>query len=263
VADSPAARHALRTLAFLARQGVPIPAASIARELELPRSSTYRLLGVLIDEGFVVRVPGESRYGLGVAAFELGFAYTRQGPLQWMGHASLARLVDRTGHNGHLAVLHGRDVLYVVEERAPGRPSLVTEVGVRLPAHLTASGLAMLAALTPSQLRTLFPPRHVFEQRHERGPRSVSELRELLAAIRADHYALEEGSVTPGFSSVGCAVLDHGGHPAAAVALTFPARELDELGRRRLAVQVQATASELSRAVGGASAGAASASGSS
>ncbi len=251
MADSPAARHALKALALLARQGMPIPAASIARELSLPRSSTYRLLNVLIEEGFVVRLPGESRYGLGVAAFELGFAYTQQGPLQWIGHASLARLVDRTGHNGHLAVLHGRDVLYVVEERAPGRPSLITEVGVRLPAHLTASGLAMLAALSPSQLRALFPPRHVFEQRQGVGPRSLSNLRQMLAQIRQEHYAAEDGSVTPGFSSVGCAVLDHGGHPAAAVALTFPTHELDELARRRLAVQVQATASELSRAVGG------------
>ena len=42
-----------------------------------------------------------------------------------------------------IAVLHGRDVLYVVEERAPGRPPLVTDVGVRLPAHLTASGRAI------------------------------------------------------------------------------------------------------------------------
>ena len=50
---------------------------------------------------------------------------------------------------GHLAVLHGRDVLYLVEERAPRRPSLVTDVGVRLPAHLTATGRAMLAALPP------------------------------------------------------------------------------------------------------------------
>jgi len=40
-------------------------------------------------------------------------------------------LVDAARHNAHLAVLHGRDVLYVIEERAPGRPPLVTDVGVR------------------------------------------------------------------------------------------------------------------------------------
>ena len=69
-------------------------------------------------------------------------------------------------------MLHGRDVLYVVEERAPGRPPLVTDVGVRLPAHLTASGRAMLAALPPAQVRALYPDRGAFVDRHGPGPRS-------------------------------------------------------------------------------------------
>src|ERR1700678_4442348 len=107
MADAPAVRQALRALALLGRQAAPIPAASIARELELPRSTTYRLLGVLVEQGFVVHLPDERRYGLGVAAFELGFAYTRQEPLQWMGRSTLARLVDQTRYNGHFAILHG------------------------------------------------------------------------------------------------------------------------------------------------------------
>jgi hypothetical protein len=55
--------------------------------------------------------------------------------------------IDRTNESAHLAVLNGRDVLYVLEERAPGKPPLVTDVGVRLPAQLTASGRAILAAV--------------------------------------------------------------------------------------------------------------------
>jgi DNA-binding IclR family transcriptional regulator len=250
MADAPAVRQALRALALLGRQAAPIPAASIARELALPRSTTYRLLGVLVEQGFVVHLTDERRYGLGVAAFELGFAYTRQEPLQWMGRSTLARLVDQTSYNGHFAILHGGDVLYVVEERAAGRASLVTDVGVRLPAHLAASGLAMLAALTPRQLRALFPPNHRFVQRNDTGPESLSELRTLLRDARQAGYAEENGSVTPGFASVGCAVLDHGGYPAAAVALTFPAHELDPPARAQLAVHVQAAARQLSRAIG-------------
>jgi DNA-binding IclR family transcriptional regulator len=254
MADAPAVRQALRALVLLGRQAAPIPAGAIARELELPRSTTYRLLSVLVEQGFVVHIPDERRYGLGVAAFELGFAYTRQEPLQWMGRSTLARLVDQTRHNGHFAILHGGDVLYVVEERAAGRASLVTDVGVRLPAHLTASGLAMLAALTTRQLRALFAPDHRFVQRNGTGPTSLSQLRTLLHEAREAGYAQEDGSVTPGFASVGCAVLDHGGHPAAAVALTFPSRELGLAARAELAVRVQAAARQLSRAIRGAAA---------
>ena len=62
----PAARSALAVLQVLARSPGPVPAATLARELGLPRSSTYHLLTELIDAGFVVHLPEERRYGLGV-----------------------------------------------------------------------------------------------------------------------------------------------------------------------------------------------------
>ena len=251
MANAAAASHALAVLRLLARHTEPQPAAAIARDLALPRSSVYHLLRVLTDEGFVVHLPEERRYGLGVAAFELGSAYTRQAPLQRVGRSLLARLVETTGHNAHLAVLHGRDVLYVVEERAPGRPPLVTDVGVRLPAQLTASGLAMLAALPAQQVRALFPSRDAFVHRHGVGPESASALRGLLQEVRRTGYASEDGSVTPAFASVASAVLDHGGHPVAGVALTFPADEVGQVARRTLATRVTRTAAELSRRISG------------
>lgn len=247
MSNAPAAGHALAILNLLARHAEPMPAAAIARSLELPRSSIYHLLTVLQDNGFVVHLPEERRYGLGVAAFELGSAYTRQAPLQRVARPVLARLVDATKHNGHFAVLHGRDVLYVIEERAIGRPTLVSDVGVRLPAQLTASGLAMLSALPTAQVRALFPSRDVFVQRNGIGPLSLPALRSLLVRVRADGFAQEDGSVSPGFSSVGVAVLDHGGHPSAGIALTFPTDQVTADERVALAEAVGRSARELSR----------------
>jgi DNA-binding IclR family transcriptional regulator len=251
VANAAAATQALAVLRLLARHTEPQPAAAIARDLALPRSSVYHLLKVLTVEGFVVHLPEERRYGLGVAAFELGSAYTRQAPLQRVGRPLLSRLVETTTQNAHLAVLHGRDVLYVIEERAPGRPPLVTDVGVRLPAQLTASGLAMLAALPAQQVRALFPSRDAFVQRHGTGPESPAALRTLLQRVRRNGHADEDGSVTPEFASVASAVLDHGGHPVAAVAVTFPAADVAPSVRRALADQVARTAAELSRRISG------------
>ena len=200
-----------------------MPASAIARDLGLPRSTTYHLLNVLRDEGFVVHLPEERRYGLGVAAYELGSAYLRQDPLRWIAQTVLTRLVAATTHNAHLAVLDGRDVLYVIEERAPGRPGLVTDVGVRLPAHLTASGLAMLAALPAPQLDALFPDRSTLARRNAAGPTSLTQLRKLLDTARANGFAEEDGFVTAGLASVATAVLDHARQPIAAVAVTYPA----------------------------------------
>ena len=112
----------------------------------------------------------ERRWASGVAAYELGTGYVRQAPLARVARVPLARLVDRVGQSAHLAVLHGREVIYVIEERAPGRPPLVTDVGVRLPAQLTASGRAMLAALPAAQVRALFPGPDAFVTRHDVGP---------------------------------------------------------------------------------------------
>jgi DNA-binding IclR family transcriptional regulator len=145
----PAATKTLRVLRFLASQPDPVPLDRIARACGLPRSTAYHLVSAMIEEGFVVHLADEHRYGLGVAAFEVGSGYSRQEPLQRISRRTLADLVDRTSQTAHLAVLHGRDVLYVVEERAPGRAPLVTDVGVRLPAHLTASGRASCPPCLP------------------------------------------------------------------------------------------------------------------
>src|SRR3954463_16610088 len=193
----PAATRTLRVLRYLASQPAPVPLDAIARACDLPRSSAYHLVTAMVGEGFVVHLADEHRYGLGVAAFEVGSGYARQGPLQRIPPPPPPELVDRPRQSAHLAVLHGSDVLYVLEERAPGRPPLVTDVGVRLPAHLTASGRAILAPLPAAQVRALYPDRSSFVDRHGLGPRSLGALRTLLADTRQRGYALEEGEVTP------------------------------------------------------------------
>jgi DNA-binding IclR family transcriptional regulator len=205
VSQVPAATRTLRVLRFLATQADPVPLDRIVRACDLPRSTAYHLLNTMIDEGFVVHLPEEHRYGLGVAA--------------------------------------------VVEERAPGRPPLVTDVGVRLPAHLTASGRAILAALPASQVRALYPDRAAFVDRHGKGPASLSALRTVLSATRQRGHATEDGEVTPGLCSVAAAVLDHNGHPVAGVAVTFPG----DTGADdpRAAAAVTATAERLTRRVSG------------
>lgn len=247
----PAARQTLEILGYLSRQAGPVPAASLVRDLDLPRSTVYHLLQTLVDHGFVTHLAEERRYALGLAAYELGTGYGRQAPLARVARVPLAELADRTRHSAHLAVLHGREVLYVIEERAPGRPPLVTDVGVRLPAALTASGRAVLAELPPAQLRALYPDAGAFVLRTGVGPRSLSALRSLLVEARRAGHADEDGEVTAGFASVGAAVLDHSGHPVAGVAVTFPAAATSAARREDIAGRVRRTADLLSRRVGG------------
>lgn len=245
----PAAAQTLTILRYLAGQPNSVAAATLARELNLPRSTIYALLATLVQYGFVVHLADDRRYALGIAAYELSGGYARQAPLQRLARLPMAALVDSTGESAHLAVLHGREVVYVIEERAAGRPSLVTDVGVRLPAALTASGRAMLAALPPAQVRALFPDAAAFVDRTGSGPRSLSALRRLLTDVRRIGHAVENGEISVGLASVAAAVLDPTGYPVAAVAATFPA-ELDASATSALADAVRRTADQVSRRLG-------------
>ena len=248
----PAADNTLRILRLLASRKTPTPAAMIATLLELPRSSVYQLLNVMLEHGFISHYPEDKSYGLGVSAFELSSAYTRQEPLARLGAPLIAQLVDKVGESAHLAVLHGSDVLYIVEERAKGRPSLVTDVGVRLPSHLTASGRAILAALPKSQVHALYPSAATFSERvAESSISSYSQLRRELEQSTQRGYAVERGDVTPDFHSLAVEIRDSNDWPVAAVAVTFLADRVPEEQREALLVQIRATAAAITSRVQG------------
>lgn len=252
MAKVPAADATLRVLSLLSRQRSPLPAARIASELDLPRSTTYDLLTVLVEHGYVLHLPQERRYAIGPAAYEVAAGYARHAPLARVGRGVVERLVDATGESGHLASLSGSDVLYIVEERARGRTSLVSDIGVRLPAHLTATGRAMLAQLPPAQLLTLYPGRQELLRRTDApSPATPRQLRELLQQVRTDGVAWESGEVTDGFRSVAAAVLDQAGWPLAAVALTWESSRSEEDRGSLLAERVREAADEIARVVSG------------
>jgi DNA-binding IclR family transcriptional regulator len=247
----PAVSRALDVLRLLGSRAAPVPAAAVARELGLPRSTAYHLLAVLEREGFVVHLPEARAYGLGVAVFELGSAYLRHDPLERLARPLLVRLVDRVGATAHLGVLHGAETLYLLKESPRGSVALVTDVGVRLPAHLTASGRSILAALPRAQVRALYPTASAFVDRTGLGPSTPGQLRELLAAEVARGWSTEDGHVSPGIASVAAAARDHSGRPVAAVGVTFASGQRPSaVERAALAADVVATAQTLTRRLG-------------
>ena len=254
----PAARRALAVLRLLAAAPAPVTAVSLARELGLPRSSTYHLLAAMAEDGFVAHYPEERRWGLGVSAFELGSAFQRQDPVARAARPVLTALVGRLPRTlagvAHAGVLHGRETLYVATAATPRRLTAVVETGVRLPASLTASGRALLAGLPAAQVRALFPDADAFVDRTDLGPRTPSALRETLTAERRAGYAVERGYVTAGYASVAAATSPPGTDPAqlrASVGVTVAEADLSPAVERLLADAVSRGARELGRRLGG------------
>ncbi|MET0864743.1 MAG: IclR family transcriptional regulator [Nakamurella sp.] len=255
---APALRRGLAVLSFLGTRAAPVSAGAIARELGLPRSSTYELLTELAAAGFAVHLPEQRRWGLGVTAFELGSAYLRGDPLERVGRPVLGRLAVQSGATAHLGVLHGAQTLYLAKEKPVAiGPTLVTEVGVRLPAALTATGLSILAQLPAEQVRAQFADRTAFVGRTGRGPATLPALRRDLTAVRQRGWAVEDGRVSPDTASVAAAVFDHNGVPLAAVGVTVghrcPSGGQAECGHdfADLAGLVRGSARQVTAAIGG------------
>ncbi len=244
------AARLLDVLELLARHTRPVPTMTIARECAIPKSSAHHLLNVMRARNFVTYYEAERAWGLGVSVFEIGSAYLRSEPLQRLGRHILQELTQRTGETSHLAMLHGTEVLYIDKEQPTGfAPKLVTEIGVRLPAHLTAVGRAILAELAEAQVRALYANQPLV-QRTGQGPTSIDALLRDLEEIRRRGYAFDNEMVTPGISCVACPVFSHEGVPVAALGVTFVAAQRAAEDVELAARLVRETSERLSGSLG-------------
>ena len=248
----PAAHQVLQLLKYLAGHGGPVRASTIARDLQLPRSTAYQLLDVLREEGFLHHSPESQTYALSPLIASLGSSVAAADALGRLAEPVLERLVAETGLPvvAHLGVLQHNDVVYASKIAARRAPAVVTSIGVRLPAHLTATGRAMLAALPAAQFEAIYPPAPL-ATRTGAGPRTREALATLLTETLDRGWATENGDITDDYASVAAAVVDHNGYPAAAVGLTFRGSTVDDREWVLLGRAVRSAAEALSRRING------------
>ncbi|MEU0208874.1 IclR family transcriptional regulator [Streptomyces canus] len=243
------AERVLDVLDLLARRSDPVTAREVSAALNLPKSTTHHLLNVMRDRHFLAYRADHRAWTLGTAAFEMGAAYLRNGPLGFEGQRFLAELTRRTNETSHLAVLRGTDVVYLGKQEPPVPGiRLVTEIGTRLPAHLTAVGRAMLAQ-TPLGLLTALYTGYDWPDLTGVGPHSLAALRSLLDTDRERGSACEEGSITPGIACVASAVHARDGAPIAAVGVAFVAAAQTVTSTEGLTAEVRRVAADFSLAL--------------
>jgi DNA-binding IclR family transcriptional regulator len=244
------AERTMDVLSLLSRRVRPVPTMTIARTCGMPKSSTHHLLNVMLERGWVTYYEADKAWGLGPAAFETGSAYLRGEPLQRLARPILQRLTAATERTSHLAILHGSDVLYLDKEiHCDIGKRFITEVGVRLPAHLTSVGRAMLASLSPAQVRALYV-HPLLVRRTGLGPVTVGKLLDELGEIKERGYALEVGLTSPDVGCVGAVAMSHERIPAAAIGVTFLKSTCCEATERELVNEVLLAAKQLSDAIG-------------
>jgi DNA-binding IclR family transcriptional regulator len=242
----PALERGLRLLCEFSRQERELSAPELARRLQAPRTTVFRLLSTLEQMGFVERTPDGRNYRLGMAVLRLGFEYLASLELTELGQPLLARLCDDLRYACNLVVRDGRQIVYVAKVSPPALLSSAINVGARLPAHATVLGRILLEDLSLAELRALYPEDRL-EIFSENTPRSVRELFEMVQSDRERGYVLGEGFFESSISTIAAPVRDHSGRVIAALGATIPSAHIAPERIEPLLGQVRATADELSR----------------
>ncbi|MFC5521463.1 IclR family transcriptional regulator [Polaromonas jejuensis] len=242
----PALERGLRLLGEFSRDNRTLSAPELARRLDLPRSTVFRLLNTLEVMGFIERTASSSEYRLGMAVLRLGFEYLSSLELTELGQPLLARLCDEIHYSCNLVVRDGRSIVYVAKVAPPTPFASSVRVGTRLPAHATVLGRVLLQDLTLPELRALYPEDHL-EAFSGSTPKTVLDLFNLLELDRQRGYVLGEGFYEASISTIAAPVRDESNRIVAALGTTIPSAHIetgliDDMVRR-----VRMSADELSR----------------
>jgi DNA-binding IclR family transcriptional regulator len=135
--------------------------AELARRVDLPRSTVHRIATALEAEGFVQSGRLNGRLELGPELARL--ATTTSSKVVSVAHPIMQQLAREVDETVDLAVLSQGQVRFVDQVAGSQRLRAVSVVGAMFPAHCTANGKVLLAALTPEALTRLLParlPRH-------------------------------------------------------------------------------------------------------
>jgi DNA-binding IclR family transcriptional regulator len=243
-----------RTLAVLdcfTAEAVSLTLSEIARRLAQPVSSTHRQVGELIRWGALER-DKRGRYRIGLHLWEVGSRAPRSKNLHEASLPFLEDLYEATHENVQVAVLDGREVVYI--ERVFGHRAIRSGAvpGTRLPLHATAVGRVLLAHSDGDLINeVLGSPLTTFTSHTTVDPH---ELRRELAHVRRTGYAICDRQMRLVATSVAAPIRGPGGDVVAALSIIISA---NVESARRFAPAVVAAALGISRALGAAIAGSA------
>jgi IclR family KDG regulon transcriptional repressor len=245
----PALDRGLSILLTLARSNRAMSLAELSSALGVSRSTVYSILATLQDHGFVIKDPQQKSYQLGVATFELGSAYLRRVNLIPAFNECAQRIVAACRETVKLAILDGRDVVYLGKQDGLHSVRLVAQIGSRMPAHATAVGKVLLAQLSNQAVEELYAG---YELRALTA-NTISDLPSLLARldlVRQQDYDYDYAESSSGIHCVAAPVRDHSGGVVAAVSIGVPNDRLSPAWMQELTELLLTHVRELSRTLG-------------
>ena len=192
----------------------PQTIAQISQKTGIPRAAVRRCLHTLKQLGYVDAEL--NNFSLRPKVLTLGYSYLSSTPLTVSSQPYLNNISRTLGESSSLAVLDDGEVLYVARSAASRVMSVALNTGSRLPAYCTSLGRVMLANLSHEDLDAYFA-RVKLKPMTDRTVVNQKRLREILAGVRHDGFAVIDEELELGLRSIAVPVRGASGTVLAAL----------------------------------------------
>jgi len=220
----------------------------LTKALDLNRTTIYRLLTALESFDMVTCDSETDRYRLGSGIIELGGRAIRANPVRSVSKPVLEKLAAVTGEMATLEILSAYEVLVIDEVSVDRFISGTQSIGTRWPAFATSTGNAMMSYLSSAEVEAILQA--PLPQLTPKTITSPEILRQHLAQIREDGYAVSEEALELGFTDIGAPIRNHDGHPVAAIGLSGAAVRLSGARLPEISVLIRDSAQDISTQLG-------------
>ncbi len=237
----------LNVLSLFSSDGPALTVKDIARGIQVPVPTTYRLVKILAEGGFLERNRATAEYRLGLKFLEFGAIVRRHLDLETLATPLVEKLAAVSGETAQFTLLRAGHGVCVVVEESRSTLRVAPGTGRTLPLHAGASVQAILAFLPePDQLRILARPLERFT------PRTLTDAHTLarrLRVIRRQGYAVTRAEMYPGALGIAAPVFDATNRTIGSLAISGPVARMVPK-RRALADSVVTLAREFSAGLG-------------
>ncbi|MEU7828107.1 IclR family transcriptional regulator [Nonomuraea sp. NPDC049129] len=232
--------RAIAILEILAREGAT-RVTDLAVQLDVHKSTAFRLLAALEQGGLVEQSGDRGRYRLGFGVVRLAGAATAQLDISKESRPVCLRLAEAVGETVNIAVPQDGDAVNISQVRGPAAISGHNWVGQRTPSHATSSGKVLLAF---GALRLPAEPARY-------TPSTLTEAGRLgLAEIRERGWATTVEELEVGLNAVAAPIRGSDGSVVAAVSVSGPSYRLTPERLPEVGALLAEGAREISQRIG-------------
>ncbi len=205
---------------------LPLTLTEISEQTAINKSTALRILAHLESQGYVDR--GErGGYRMAGRLGRLGTRSSLEVSLREAAAAPLREVWRITQETVNLGILDGLEVVYLDSIESPQSFRLVAASGTHAAAYRTALGKAMLAHLPSEQADTLINS-FSYQAYTPKTLTSAGALREDLARVRRNGYAMDDEESVLGVRCLAVAVLDGERAPIAGISISGPISRMSD-----------------------------------